>query len=132
MCLYPSPHHRPVPARSDDWRGIAANFQVRWNFPHRLGAIDGKPASLKAPWNCRSVDRNYRGTFSLVVMALVDASLNSICVDAGSNGHNSDRGIFSPSNLGKAISRALFNFPADASLLDAPHLGALPYVIVWG
>jgi hypothetical protein len=118
------------PADQEDWRLIAANFDKKWNFPHCLGAVDGKHVVLKAPWNSGSLFRNYKGTFSLVLMALVDANLKFTCVDVGAYGRDSDGGVFSRSTFGKAILNDRFNFPPDEPLAEAPHLGPLPYVIV--
>ena len=38
-----------VPETENDWMKIAREFEVRWNFPHCLGAIDGKYIVMQAP-----------------------------------------------------------------------------------
>ena len=63
-------------------------------------------------------------------MALVDANLQFICIDAGAYGRNSDGGIFAKSNLGQGITREMLNLPPDQPLAEAPELGPLPYVAV--
>ena len=85
---------------------------------------------MKAPWNSGSQYYNYKGTFSMVLLALVDANLKFIATDIGAYGRNSDGGIFTNSNLGQAMSRNTLMLPEDAPLPEAEHLGALPYVVI--
>lgn len=119
-----------VPDTSDEWKLVAENFAQRWDFPHCLGAIDGKHVVMKAPWNTGSLYYNYKGTFSTVLMALVDANYKFIAIDVGAYGRNSDGGIFANSNLGKAIASNSLNFPTDACLPGADQLGPVPYAII--
>ena len=36
------PLYMALPKTAEEWQVIAANFDVKWHFPHCLGAIDGK------------------------------------------------------------------------------------------
>lgn len=119
-----------MPQTSDEWKLVAANFEEKWNFPHCVGALDGKHVLMKAPRKSGSLYFNYKGTFSTVLLALVDANYKFIAVDVGAYGRNSDGGIFSNSNLGKSISRNALQFPVEEPLPAAHHLGPVPYVIV--
>ena len=67
-----SPTHLKPPTE-DDWKEIEYKFSTKWNFPNCEGALDGKHIVITAPWNSDSMYFNYKGTFSLVLMALVDA-----------------------------------------------------------
>jgi hypothetical protein len=55
---------------AEEWRVVAERFEERWNFPLCCGAIDGKHVVLKAPANSGSQFFNYKGTFSIVLLAV--------------------------------------------------------------
>ena len=61
-------HMKPPERR--DWEHIKEGFSNKWNC---CGAIDGKHVNIQAPNNSCSLFFNYKGTFSLMLMALVDA-----------------------------------------------------------
>lgn len=120
----------PQPSTSNEWRLIAENFMEMWGFPNCIGAIDGKHVVLKAPCNTGSLYFNYKNTFSMVLLALVDANLKFVYIDIGSYGRNSDGGIFAHSSLGKGLSTNQLNLPPDTALPGGTHLGPMPYVII--
>ncbi|KAK3889684.1 hypothetical protein Pcinc_006250 [Petrolisthes cinctipes] len=62
---------RPTP---DHWKRVAEEFNIRWNFPNCLGAIDGKHIQIQKPALSGSTYFNYKRTFSTVLMAVADAS----------------------------------------------------------
>lgn len=125
-----APVYMKVPNTPVEWKAKSANFWAKWQFPQCVGALDGKHVLVKAPANSGSQYFNYKNTFSIVLMAMVDANLQFICIDAGAYGRNSDGGIFASSNMGKGITRDQLNFPPDQPLPGAPELGPLPYVVV--
>jgi hypothetical protein len=79
-----------------------------------------------APSNSGSLYFNYKNTFSIVLLALVDAQYNFIAVDVGAYGKISDGGIFGNSNLGKALQRSTLPVPGNAALpgtsIEAPNV----------
>lgn len=108
----------PVPTE-EMWRNTARRFNDRWNFPNCLGAMDGKRVLC-----------NYKGTFSVGLLALVDADCRFLMVDVGSFGSNSDGDIFADSALGKALRDGSLNVPPPSELPGAPELGKVKHVIV--
>lgn len=63
-----------MPTTEKEWKIIARDFEVTWNFLHCLGALDGKHVLMECPGNTGSSFCKYKGTFSIVLMALVDAN----------------------------------------------------------
>lgn len=112
----------------DMWKSIANDYNTIWNFPNCVGALDGKHVNIQAPPNSGSLYFNYKKTFSVVLMALVDAKYNFIAVDVGAYGKSSDGGIFTHSNLGKAIEQDKLRIPRSVKLPSTSI--EVPYVIV--
>ena len=74
--------------KKEDWKNIAGAFYQRWNFPNCLGG---------------SLYYNYKGTFSLNLMALVDANYNFTYINIGDYGSNADGSVLKNCELGKAF-----------------------------
>lgn len=113
--------YMPVPTE-ELWRNTARRFHEKWNYPNCIGALDGKHVVIQAPANSGSRFYNYKGTFSVVLLALVDADYRFLAVDVGGFGSNSDGGIFANSSLGQALQAGTLNVPAPCPLPSAPEL----------
>jgi len=123
------PEQLPAPT-TDSWLANAKKFELLWNFPNCVGAIDGKHINMQAPANSGSAFYNYKGQFSIVLLAVVDAEYKFVAVDIGQYGSASDGGVFSRSAVGQALQNNLLNMPNDAGIANAPALGSLPYFLV--
>uniref|UniRef100_A0A3B3S004 DDE Tnp4 domain-containing protein n=1 Tax=Paramormyrops kingsleyae TaxID=1676925 RepID=A0A3B3S004_9TELE len=119
----------PVPTTSH-WHKIALGFKERWNFPNCMRAMDGKHVVVQAPHNSGSQYFNCKGTYSIVLLAVVDARYLFRVVDVGAFGQSSDRGTLSASTFGDALREGRLDFPEDSPLPGADHLGPMPHVFV--
>ena len=79
-----------APTTEEGWRKVADDFENRWNFPHAVGAIDGKHVVMYAPARAASANYNYKGTHSIVLLGVCDANYRFIMVDIGDIGRQSD------------------------------------------
>ncbi|XP_029912989.1 uncharacterized protein LOC115363054 [Myripristis murdjan] len=115
---------------TEEWLSISGRFEERWNFPLCCGALDGKHVVPKAPANSGSQFYNYKGTFSLVLLAVVDAQYCFRVIDVGGYGKTSDGGILANSAFGQALRSGTLPLPADRPLPGADHRGPQPHVFV--
>ena len=63
----------PEPSEEQS-KAIAEDFWNIWNFPNCIGAVDGKRVNIEEPANSAFVYFNYKKTFSVNLLALVDAN----------------------------------------------------------
>ena len=105
-----------VPSTKEQWEKVSDDFFRLWNFPNCLGAIDGKHCQIICPQKSGSTFFNYKGTFSVVLMAACDASYHFTYVDVGDFGRQGDSTIFNRSTFGKALDDGKFSFSRTVTL----------------
>jgi len=101
---------------------------IIWNFPNCLGAMDGKHCLIDPPLQSGSLYFNYKESFSIVLLGLVDAQLRFIFVDVGTNGRVSDRGIWNKCALKHHLEKNNINIPPPNPLQGTEQ--NFPYVII--
>jgi hypothetical protein len=110
------------------WEKIARRFVERWQFPHCIGALDGKHITIKKPAKSGSSLFKYKQTFSVVLMATVNAEYKFVTIDVGSMGRFSDGNIFSSSVLAKMLNKRALQLLPPALLPNFEQ--PFPYVFV--
>lgn len=71
------------PTSTEEWLTIADQFDNRCQFPNCGGAIDGQHIRINQPPHSCSMYYNYKGYFSVVLMAVVNANYKFMFVDVG-------------------------------------------------
>lgn len=108
---------------------MSKEFEDKWQFPHAIGAMDGKHVIIQAPLNSGTEFYNYKHFFSIVLFALVDADYCFRYVDIGCQGSLSDGGVFKNSKLYKKLEEKSLKIPPP-SILQIPYTFEVPYVIL--
>lgn len=105
-----------MPNTNEEWLSVAKDFEEKWNFPNCMGALDGKHVTTRCPANTGSLNFNYKHTFSIVLLALVDANYKFLFIDVGCKGRISDGGVFNRSPLSNALEQNTLNIPPPRPL----------------
>ena len=108
---------------------IAQEFKSKWNFPHVVGALDGKHVVIQAPHNSGSAYVNYKKTHSIVLLAVCNAKYEFTVVDIGDSGRQRVGSVYNNSHLGFAIENNTLNLP-DPDVADSNPENKLPFVFV--
>ena len=122
--------HLPVmpPPDAEQRMNIATDFYTRFNFPLCLGAIDGKHIRIKKPASSGSLYYNYKGFFSIILLAVTDSQGKFVVVDVGWCGSNNDSGVFHKSVLGQSLAPGTLNLPTEGTIPQTDI--KLPFVFV--
>jgi len=118
-----------VPSCEIEWLEVARDFNDKWQLPNCVGAIDGKHIEIVKPAHSGSTYINYKGYFSIVLLAVVDADYKFLYVDVGAQGRISDGGVFAHSSLSQALESNTINLPKPAKLPNGSE-EQVPFYII--
>lgn len=110
------PQYMALPT-NEQWKEISDRYYELWNMPNCLGSIDGKHIRIKCPEKSGSAYYNYKGYFSLVLLASADADGIFTFISVGDYGRNSD---------GRVIKSSGFLNALTENRLSIPHPDVLP------
>lgn len=113
----------------EKWLEIEEGFIKHSNFPHCLGAIDGKHIRIIKPQNSGSLYYNYKHYFSIQLLAICDSNYCFTFVDVGDYGKNSDSSIFKNTDFYKKLVNNELDIP-DPDFLPGQNDCKIPYVII--
>uniref|UniRef100_A0A182NVP4 DDE Tnp4 domain-containing protein n=1 Tax=Anopheles dirus TaxID=7168 RepID=A0A182NVP4_9DIPT len=118
-----------MPSTMDEWFQVSNRFESKWNFPHAIGAIDGKHVRIQAPRNSGSEYFNYKHFFSIILMAIVDADYNFLYADVGCQGRMSDGGVWKHTKMYRKFENNSLNIP-EPEILRIPYKTKIPYMLL--
>ncbi|XP_011701002.1 PREDICTED: putative nuclease HARBI1, partial [Wasmannia auropunctata] len=109
---------KTTPSTTAEWKKIANSYLEVWNVPNCIGSMDERHIEFKVPVKYGSLYHNYKGTDSIVLLALVDAHYQFIYINVGINGRVSDGGVFRDSDFAKFLNNPQnsLNIPLDKPL----------------
>lgn len=90
--------------------------------------MDGKHVLIQKPANSGSFYFNYKGTFSVILFAIVNAECEFIYVYTGTNGRVSDGGILKNTSLFKKLVENQLNIPPPEKLEKSNDI--VPYHLI--
>lgn len=111
----------------DFWLRSAAGFEVMWDLPHCIAAVDGKHVRIQAPPHSGSTCFNYKKFFSIILMAACDPKLKFVFVDVGASGRRGDGNVHHSSAFAKKLRRGRLNVPPPCQMEGMK--GKLPFFV---
>ena len=110
------------PSSVNDWKSISERFEEVWNFPHVVGAIDGKHIRTECHKLGGTLCHNDKGFFRMVLLAVCDAGY---CFTLFYN----DCGVLANSFSGKGLESNKIQLPPDEPL-DGCLFSPQPYYLL--
>ena len=104
------------PKTKEDWLRIAQEFEDKWNMPHSIGCIDGKHVRIECPKLSGTLYYNYKGFYSVVLMAVWDANYCFSLIDIGQYVSNNDSGVLAASKMGELFKDNEMNLPSSSKI----------------
>lgn len=101
---------------------------MKWQFPHCIGALDGKHIEIQPPYGSGTNFYNYKGTRSVVLTAIADADYQFIYIAVDTKPQVSDGAVWNDCSFNKCLELNNAGLPGRATLKNSTK--RLPYVFV--
>lgn len=116
-----------MPSTAAEWINIAEDFERLYNFSRCIGCLDGKHLQITKP-EAGPFYYNYKGYYSIVLMALVNAKKEFLMIDIGTNGKVSDGGVLFYTKFWELYEQQKLNLPEPCELPN--NTTKFPYVFL--
>lgn len=103
-------------------RDHVRQFEACTGFPLGLGAMDGCHIKVSPPKE-NAQDYNYKGWYSIILLAVVDQNYKFLFTNVGSPGRNHDAAVYRASILPKVVGTDIFTVPSQ--VIDGMSIGAV-------
>ena len=123
-----SPEVIQPPVTEDEWLEVAAAFHQKWNFPHCLGAVDGKHIHIQCPPGGGSEFYNYKRFHSIIMLAMCDANYVIRWMNIGASGSHSDAQLFNRSELQRVLDNNIAKVPQPRPLPGTQD--SMPFFVI--
>ncbi|KAH7974258.1 hypothetical protein HPB49_013351 [Dermacentor silvarum] len=118
-----------APKTEEDWKEVMRVFKDKCNFPNCVGALSGRHVVIKKPSKSSGMYMNSKKTFSLILLAVVDANCKFIYIDVGAKGAQEANEVWQATPLHKALSSNKARLPEVVKVASSPDI-LLPPVFV--
>ena len=91
-CQVLAPEYMKCPDSEREWFNLIDKTCQCWQFPNSYAAVGGKHVGVICPPHSGSDYLNYKGFYSIVLMAFVDDDYRFVVAEVGAHGKISDSG----------------------------------------
>ena len=117
------------PQSKEEWLEVSSKFEELWDIPHVIGCLDGKHIRIECPKLSEILYYNYKGFFSIVLIAIFDTNHCFSLFDLGQFGSSNDSGVLASYQMGEMFEDQLLHVPEDRKLSDSDN-ESLPYFLL--
>ena len=115
------------PTSKDEFFNSMAKFGEEWQFPYTFAAVDGSHLPIKCPKGGAQAMKqyfNFKGFYSIILMALVDAKYRFIWASVGFPGNTHDYRLFQSTELWSQIieGKCIPNVVQQVEIVDDPQI----------
>ena len=92
-----------LPSTPQEWKDVANDFSVKWNYHNCIGALDGTHIPIRKPIGAGIAYYNYKKFHSIILLGLVDANYKFMYAHIGAAGSAGDANTWNNCSLHESI-----------------------------